>query len=68
LEKIPGLKGSLNLRIFVTADGYVKGVDVLGNTLNDEIIEMCVFGLALEARFPSASRELSYDFDFNLRY
>ena len=42
LRTVPDLLGKISLRIIINPDGYVSGVELVENTLNDPDLENCI--------------------------
>jgi tetratricopeptide (TPR) repeat protein len=66
LKERPKMKGKVAIKIAFDNDGNVTEVGFEKNTLNDPVMEACIFGNALMMKFPSGGRQsFIYEMEFN---
>lgn len=62
----PELSGKVSVRFAVVRKGYVKGVHITENTLDNDQVERCVTRVVRAIRFPSrrSGKSLRFTFPF----
>lgn len=59
----PALAGELKMRVRVAADGVVKGVDVVSDTVQDPLLVAHVYFALKDATYPKQKREPVFEFE-----
>jgi len=66
LKERPKMKGKVAIKIAFDNDGNVIETGFEKNTLNDPVMEACIYGNALMMKFPSGSKQsFVYEMEFN---
>ncbi|MCX7945319.1 MAG: tetratricopeptide repeat protein [Deltaproteobacteria bacterium] len=66
LKERPKMKGKVAISITYDTNGNVTEVTFEKNTINDPVLEACIYGNALAMKFPAGSKgKVGYEMEFN---
>ena len=59
----PGLNGTLQVRVHITAEGVVEGVDIVQDTVGDPVMTAHAYLALKDATFPAKKRDPLFEFE-----